>query len=172
MDHAVPLVRAYLQLNGDFTSAECRIVAGAGPSGSRTITDIDILAFRFPSGLPSAPGRKTPQGLDIREVDESLGIPLDWIDMIVGEVKEGKAGIDSGVRDPRLRRAPRGVRRLSSPLRSPAVPHHLPRTRARVSAALRAQALAHAASPSVQGSRVRISDDHGEGAPRWCRRPR
>ncbi len=100
MDHAVSLVQAYLQLNGYFTSAEYPIVAGAGRNGFRTITDIDILAFRFPSGFPSLPGRKTPQGLDIREVDDGLGVPADRIDPIIGEVKEGKVGINSGVRDP------------------------------------------------------------------------
>src|SRR5260370_1292984 len=48
MDHAVSLVQAYLQLNGYFTSAEYPIIASAGRSGVRTITDIDVLAFRFP----------------------------------------------------------------------------------------------------------------------------
>ncbi len=39
MDHAVALVQAYLQLNGYFTSAEYPIIASAGRSGARTITD-------------------------------------------------------------------------------------------------------------------------------------
>jgi hypothetical protein len=105
MDHAVSLVQAYLQLNGYFTSAEYPIVAGAGRNGFRTITDIDILAFRFPSGVPSLPGRKTPQGLDVRDIDEGLGVSPDTIDMIIGEVKEGKVGINSGVRDPGVLKA-------------------------------------------------------------------
>jgi len=53
MDHAVALVQAYLQLNGYFTSAEYPIIAGTGRARFRTITDIDILAFRFPTGEPS-----------------------------------------------------------------------------------------------------------------------
>ena len=66
MDHAVALVQAYLQLNGYFTSAEYPIIAGAGRNGFRTITDIDILAFRFPSGEPMARGgKKVPKGLDL-----------------------------------------------------------------------------------------------------------
>ena len=52
MDHAVALVQAYLQLNGYFTSAESPIFTGAGRKGARTITDIDVLAFRFPNGVP------------------------------------------------------------------------------------------------------------------------
>ena len=51
MDHAVSLVQAYLQLNGYFTSAEHPIIVGAGRGGFRTMTDVDILAFRFPNGL-------------------------------------------------------------------------------------------------------------------------
>lgn len=105
MDHAVALVQAYLQLNGYFTSAEYPIIAGAGRNGFRTITDIDILAFRFPTGLPVPQGRKTPQGLDLSDVDSGLGIAPDAVDMIIGEVKEGRVGINSGVRDPQVLRA-------------------------------------------------------------------
>ena len=106
MDHAVSLVQAYLQLNGYFTSAEYPIVAGAGRNGFRTITDIDILAFRFPLGFPSAtPHRRDPQGLDVSDIDPGLGVPADTIDMIIGEVKEGKVGINSGVRDPAVLKA-------------------------------------------------------------------
>src|SRR5207249_7170720 len=73
-------------------------------NGVRTITDIDILAFRFPSGLPiSEPiGRDAPQGLDISDVDAGLGVPPDSIDMIIGEVKEGRVGINMGTRDPEV----------------------------------------------------------------------
>lgn len=105
MDHAVSLVQAYLQLNGYFTSAEYPIVAGAGRNGFRTITDIDILAFRFPSGFPVPAGRKTPQGIDVREIDDGLGVAPDTIDVIIGEVKEGRVGINTGVRDPAVLRA-------------------------------------------------------------------
>lgn len=105
MDHAVSLVQAYLQLNGYFTSAEYPIIAGAGRNGFRTLTDIDILAFRFPSGVPVLQERKTPQGLDTTEVDAGLGVAPDKVDMIIGEVKEGRVGINSGVRDPAILRA-------------------------------------------------------------------
>jgi hypothetical protein len=115
MDHAVSLVQAYLQLNGYFTSAEYPIIASAGRNGFRTITDIDILAFRFPSGLLSAPvpGRRAPHGLDVSELDPGLGIAPDSIDMIIGEVKEGRVGINSGVRDPEVLKAV--ISRLGDP---------------------------------------------------------
>src|SRR4051794_23701240 len=104
MDHAVALVQAYLQLNGYFTSAEYPIIAAAGRNGFRTLTDIDVLAFRFPAGLPSVvpvPSRKrTPRGIDLSDIDPGLGVPEDSIDMLIGEVKEGRVGINSGARDP------------------------------------------------------------------------
>ncbi|HWS70461.1 MAG TPA: hypothetical protein VN605_00025 [Thermoanaerobaculia bacterium] len=105
MDHAVSLVQAYLQLNGYFTSAEYPIIAGAGRSGFRTITDIDILAFRFPSGFPAPSTRHQPQGLDMTDVDKGLGVAADTIDMIIGEVKEGRVGINSGIRDAEVLKA-------------------------------------------------------------------
>ena len=109
MDHAVALVQAYLQLNGYFTSAEYPIIAAAGRNGFRTLTDIDVLAFRFPSGLPSpVPSRsrqRTPRGLDMNDVDPGLGVPPDAIDMLIGEVKEGRVGINNGARDPEVLKA-------------------------------------------------------------------
>ena len=65
MDHAVSLVQTYLQLNGYFTSAEYPIMASAGRQGVRSITDIDILAFRFPAGLASMTPKRAPKGLDV-----------------------------------------------------------------------------------------------------------
>jgi hypothetical protein len=110
MDHAVALVQAYLQLNGYFTSAEYPIVASAGRNGVRSITDIDVLAFRFPTGFPTATpvrqrGKKTPRGLDLGELDPGLGAPPDAIDMVIGEVKEGRVGINTGIRNPEVLRA-------------------------------------------------------------------
>lgn len=102
MDHAVSLVQAYLQLNGYFTSAEFPVFAGAGRNGARAITDIDILAFRFPSGLPLLQHKSAPQGLDMSDVDPGLGVDADTVDMIIGEVKEGRVGINSGIRDPQV----------------------------------------------------------------------
>jgi hypothetical protein len=109
MDHAVALVQAYLQLNGYFTSAEYPIIAAAGRNGFRTLTDIDVLAFRFPSGLPSPVAigsrKRTPRGLDMSDVDPGLGVPPGAIDMVIGEVKEGRVGINSGARDPEVLKA-------------------------------------------------------------------
>src|SRR5436190_18193142 len=116
MDHAVSLVQAYLQLNGYFTSAEYPIIAAAGRNGFRSITDIDILGFRFPDGLPTVSmsrRKRTPRGLDTSELDPGLGATAESIDMIIGEVKEGRVGINSGVRDPSVLKTV--IRRLGDP---------------------------------------------------------
>lgn len=106
MDHAVALVQSYLQLNGYFTSAESPIISSTGRRGFRTITDIDVLAFRFPSGLNAAepvPVRKNAlRGIDISELDPGLGTSPDMIDMVIGEVKEGRVGINTSARDPEV----------------------------------------------------------------------
>jgi len=105
MDHAVALVEAYLQLNGYFTSAEYPILARAGRNGAQMITDIDILAFRFPTGLPTSSGRRAPRGLDTSDLDPGLGVMPESVDMIIGEVKEGRVGINTGIRDREVLRA-------------------------------------------------------------------
>jgi hypothetical protein len=109
MDHAVALVQAYLQLNGYFTSAEYPIMASAGRNGVRSITDVDVLAFRFPTGFPTGQplrrGKKMPRGLDLSDLDPGLGAPPDAIDMVIGEVKEGRVGINTGIRNPEVLRA-------------------------------------------------------------------
>jgi hypothetical protein len=105
MDHAVALVQAYLQLNGYFTSSEYPIIAGTARNGFRTITDIDLLAFRFPTGQPLAQqGRQGPVGLDVSMLDPGLAIPDGSVDMIIGEVKEGRVGLNTGIRDPEVLR--------------------------------------------------------------------
>ncbi|MGH9459345.1 MAG: hypothetical protein ACRD2J_17045, partial [Thermoanaerobaculia bacterium] len=101
MDHAVSLVQAYLQLNGYFTSAEYPVVkATNGSRRFRTITDIDVLAFRFPTtarlvaeGSPLAVGGAAAP-------DPGLAVPPDTVDMLIGEVKEGRVGFNSSATDP------------------------------------------------------------------------
>ena len=106
MDHGVALVQSYLQLNGYFTSAESPIISSMGRRGFRTITDIDLLAFRFPSGFdapqPVPVQKRAPREIDRSELDPGLGTAPDLLDMIIGEVKEGRVGINSSARDPEV----------------------------------------------------------------------
>lgn len=104
MDHAVSLVQAYLQLNGYFTSAEYPVVSSTEGRGFRTLTDIDILGFRFPLSASAAAGSISPE-MTLSDPDPGLGVPSDRIDMIIGEVKEGKVNFNSGATEPEILRA-------------------------------------------------------------------
>lgn len=97
MDHAVTLVRAYLNVNGYFTITEYPIIE-ATPGGSyRTVTDLDLLAFRFPGAGRLLTGDGEGSGrLEGFEPDPELGASPDVADMIVGEVKEGRAELNRG----------------------------------------------------------------------------
>ncbi|HKR63614.1 MAG TPA: hypothetical protein VJZ00_07770 [Thermoanaerobaculia bacterium] len=90
MDNAVALVRAYLQLNGYFTITEYPVVRKLQDGRLRTLTEVDVAAFRLPDGdLDYAP-------------DPALRVPRNKPDMIIGEVKEGRAVINESATDPEV----------------------------------------------------------------------
>ena len=89
MDTAVALVRAYLQLNGYFTITEYPVLRRENGS-LRTLTEVDIAAFRLPHGEPDY------------VTDPALQVPHGQADMIIGEVKEGRALINESANDPRV----------------------------------------------------------------------
>lgn len=101
MDNAVALVQTYLQVNGYFTIAEYPIVGSGRHGGYRTVTDLDILAFRFPAATRLVPRLhgKTDK-VDREEPDPVLGVPSDQADMLIGEVKEGAAQMNEAATDP------------------------------------------------------------------------
>ena len=88
MDNAVALVRAYLQLNGYFTITEYPVVRKTGDGGFRTLTEVDVAAFHLPGGEADF------------EPDPALKVPRDQADLIIGEVKEGRAMINEAATDP------------------------------------------------------------------------
>lgn len=100
MDNAVALVQAYLRINGYFTVTEYPVFEATKGGGYSAATDLDVLAFRFPgAGRRLAGGADGPGGF---APDPILGAPGDRPDMIVGEVKEGKAELNRAARDPRV----------------------------------------------------------------------
>lgn len=101
MDNAVALVQTYLQVNGYFTVAEYPIIAGGRDGGYRAITDLDILAFRFPRAMRLVPRlHGHTDSKEREEPDQVLGLPADQADMLIGEVKEGRAEMNEAVTDP------------------------------------------------------------------------
>jgi len=104
MDTAVSLVQAYLQVNGYFTVVEYPVLEVVRRGSTQAVTDLDVLAFRFPGAGPrvEATSRSRATGIAATGVDPALGCPGDRPDMIVGEVKEGKARFNAATRDPRV----------------------------------------------------------------------
>lgn len=109
MDVAVGLVEAYLRVNGYFTVTEYPIVEVCKYGDYRTATDLDVLAFRFPGAgrlLPFQAGRAgSGAGAVSFAPDPHLGGLPDQADMLIGEVKEGRAELNAAARDPIVLRA-------------------------------------------------------------------
>lgn len=99
MDNAVALVRTYLQLNGYFTVTEYPVMARAGSHQFRSMTDIDVMGFRF-AGAGEMLVDSAPQ-LD-GGTDSALCCSTHAPEMLIGEVKEGRAELNGAARDPRV----------------------------------------------------------------------
>ena len=100
MDTCVALVQAYLHLNGYFTVVEFPVIEASGHGHARAVTDIDILAVRFPATSHDVVSGAAHQHLGSGDPDPALACPPDRPDMIVGEVKEGSARFNHAMRDP------------------------------------------------------------------------
>ena len=107
MDNAVALVQAYLRVNGYFTVAEYPVLEATRDGGYRAATDLDVLAFRFPHAGRLIPARGRGAAGDRVEAtpDPALGAPAEHADMIVGEVKEGRAVLNEAATHPAVLRA-------------------------------------------------------------------
>lgn len=91
MDNAVALVQAFLRLHGYLTVTEFPVVRAAPGGAQECLTDLDVLAFRF--GEASGPGEAMHHPAE-SEANALLGITGGVPDMIIGEVKEGRAELN------------------------------------------------------------------------------
>ena len=105
-DPALALVVAYLQLNGYFliTEQELHIHETEPDSGGyRSLTEIDVIAVR-PPGAPGPAhhyrGPRVAECLIVTEIDPVLDTDPRRFDVIIGEVKTGKASINPALRTP------------------------------------------------------------------------
>ena len=105
MDTSVALVQAYLRINGYFTVTEYPVIASRGDGEYRTATDLDVLAFRFPNAGRLVPGKRPSRDEDHFSVDAALKTSTDHADMLIGEVKEGRAQLNEAASDPAVLRA-------------------------------------------------------------------
>lgn len=102
MDTAVALVQAYLHVNGYFTVTEYPVLEALHRDHTRTVTDLDVLAFRFAHATHDIKRGRGRRHLEEQPQipDPVLGCAADRPDMIVGEVKEGLARFNAATRDP------------------------------------------------------------------------
>ena len=61
MDTCVALVQAYLHLNGYFTVVEYPVIEASAHGHARALTDLDILAVRFPGASHDVVQGRAPQ---------------------------------------------------------------------------------------------------------------
>ncbi|MFZ2874765.1 MAG: hypothetical protein WAZ94_09820 [Phycisphaerales bacterium] len=99
MDNAVAFVQAFLRLRGYLTVTEFPVIRRARHGGHESLTDLDVLGFRFAgaSGEIGA-GRRPRKAAD----GDFLGGAHDEPDMIIGEVKEGRAELNAAATDPEV----------------------------------------------------------------------
>jgi len=99
LNASVSLVRSYLKLNSYFTATELPVIKKGDDGLFFEVTDIDILAMRFPrAGHIVAQGRPGP--LDDLQFapDPLLKLPTDAMDVIIGEVKAGRPRLNPHLR--------------------------------------------------------------------------
>lgn len=99
VDTAVGLAKAYLELCGYFVLAELP-VRTADRSGYHDVTDLDIIAVRFPHAPDQLRGPTAPPLAVFLGADPALETFEEGVDVIIGEVKEGEARLN-----PALQRA-------------------------------------------------------------------
>ncbi len=96
MDIAVNLVESYLRLNGYLTLSEMEVQKKAKSGLYETLTDVDIVALRFPGSIYAT----DPHDDDCRLLlinDDVLALEPGTIDVIIGEVKQGEAVFNPGL---------------------------------------------------------------------------
>ncbi|UCC25235.1 MAG: hypothetical protein JSU98_16150 [Gemmatimonadales bacterium] len=98
MNAGVDLVQAYLHLNGYFTITELPVIRETR-RGYEEVTDLDILAVRFPWAAFTIPGGNPGPEDDLSLALDQALIPANGlVDVIIGEVKAGKARINERLR--------------------------------------------------------------------------
>ncbi|MBT8405498.1 MAG: hypothetical protein KJP18_16680 [Gemmatimonadetes bacterium] len=101
MNAGVRLVQSYLYLNGYFTVSELPVIRQGRGGSFHEVTDLDVLALRFPRAEYVVPGGRPGPRDDLRmRTDPVLVGSGDDVDVIIGEVKEGKARINDSLRSP------------------------------------------------------------------------
>lgn len=91
VDAASGLVEAYLHVNGYLTLSEWQVQALNQHGQWDTITDVDVLAIRFPGEIYLADSHDPDVQSTLQVPGDLLLLEEGVIDVIVGEIKEGEA---------------------------------------------------------------------------------
>ena len=101
MDVGVAIVKTYLELCGYFVVTELPVRERVGDDVYRDVTDLDIVAVCFPRGPAARQSSRGALPSDLLlGLDPGLGAPADCVDLIIGEVKEGRARLNEGAHRP------------------------------------------------------------------------
>ncbi|MEX2322659.1 MAG: hypothetical protein WEA29_02660 [Acidimicrobiia bacterium] len=98
MDIAVNLVESYLRLNGYLTLTEVEVQHPGASGLYESITDIDVVAIRFPGDMFAADLHGEADSRMLLIEDDGLYLGPEMVDVIIGEVKEGPARLNAAVR--------------------------------------------------------------------------
>jgi len=99
MDIAVNLVENYLRLTGYLTLSEFEVQRRDATGGFKTVTDIDIMAMRMPGDVYLGDHHTKRDGELLLIDDPALELEPDCVDVIIGEVKQGTAELNPGIKD-------------------------------------------------------------------------
>ncbi len=97
MDIGVDLIESYLRINGYFTLTEFEVQRQVDGGGYETVTDVDVMGIRYPGHLLAADNHDPTRRDQLLVEDEVLGLNLEDVDVIIGEVKQGKAVWNTGL---------------------------------------------------------------------------
>ena len=99
MDASVAIAATSLERNGFFVLTELPVQV-ADRHGYRTATDLDVLAVRLPHAAELVPAVRSHARDLLLGQDPDLDIDAARTEVLVGEVKRGRARINEGYHDP------------------------------------------------------------------------
>jgi hypothetical protein len=97
MDIAVNLIENYLRLTGYLTLSEFEVQRRGEDGRYQTVTDVDVMGIRMPGEIYLGDPHEDCHLLLID--DPVLELEDDAIDIIIGEVKQGPAELNPGIKD-------------------------------------------------------------------------
>jgi len=98
MDIGVSLVEAYLRFCGYLTVTEFEVQARMPDGAFETITDVDVMGLRLPGDVYAGDPHGGPDCRLLLIEDPVLQLLPDTVDVIIGEVKQGEAQFNPGLR--------------------------------------------------------------------------